>query len=82
MPHVTHIINIGFLQIKRYYHFKVKHTDIYSGLKPSKEANIFQSNILVVFPHRDQLGRRILVIELGSMRHITPPPPSPHILIQ
>lgn len=52
--------------IKRYYHFKVKHTDIYSGLKPSKEANIFQSNILVVFPHRDQLGRRILVIELGK----------------
>lgn len=80
---MPHIINTGFvLQIKRYYHFKVKHTDIYSGLKPSKEANIFQSNILVVFPQRDQLGRRILVIELGSMRCITPPPPSSHILIQ
>ncbi|KAG4073049.1 hypothetical protein HA402_009468 [Bradysia odoriphaga] len=52
--------------IKRYYHFKVKHSDIYNGLKPSKEANIFQSNILVVFPNRDQLGRRILVIELGK----------------
>lgn len=53
-------------QIKRYYSFKVKHSDIYNGLVPSKEKNIFEQNILTVQPNRDQLGRRILILELGS----------------
>lgn len=52
--------------IKRYYQFKVKHADMYDGLLPSRERNIFQQNILTVQPNRDQLGRRILVIELGK----------------
>ncbi|SPP85483.1 alpha-tocopherol transfer protein-like isoform X2 [Drosophila guanche] len=52
--------------IKRYYSFKVKHSDVYNNLKPSGEANIFQSNILTVFPNRDQCGRRVLVLELGK----------------
>lgn len=39
---------------------------MYDGLLPSKERNIFQQNILTVQPNRDQLGRRILIIELGS----------------
>lgn len=53
-------------QIKRYYSFKLKHSDVYSGLVPSKEQNIFQQNILTVQPNRDQFGRRILILELGS----------------
>lgn len=53
-------------QIKRYYSFKVKHNDMYYGLMPSKEENIFKANVLTVFPNRDQLGRRILLLELGS----------------
>lgn len=52
--------------IKRYYAFKVKHSDMYDGLTPSKESNIFSQNILTVFPQRDQLGRRILLLELGK----------------
>jgi len=52
--------------IKRYYHFKVKHANVYDGLMPSKEKNIFEHNILTVQPNRDQFGRRILVIELGK----------------
>ncbi|KAL1500881.1 hypothetical protein ABEB36_006304 [Hypothenemus hampei] len=52
--------------IKRYYGFKQKHASIYDGLLPSKERNIFQQNILTVQPNRDQLGRRILIIELGK----------------
>ncbi|XP_070138908.1 alpha-tocopherol transfer protein-like isoform X1 [Drosophila bipectinata] len=52
--------------IKRYYSFKVKHSDVYNNLKPSGEMNIFNHNILTVFPNRDQLGRRILVLELGK----------------
>ncbi|XP_063913796.1 alpha-tocopherol transfer protein-like isoform X1 [Zophobas morio] len=52
--------------IKRYYKFKVKHADIYNGLTPSKEKNIFEQNILTVQPNRDQLGRRILILELGK----------------
>lgn len=39
---------------------------MYEDLLPSKEKNIFQQNILTVQPNRDQLGRRILIIELGS----------------
>ncbi|RZC39187.1 alpha-tocopherol transfer protein-like [Asbolus verrucosus] len=52
--------------IKRYYSFKVKHSDIYDGLVPSKEKNIFEQNILTVLPNRDQLGRRMLILELGK----------------
>ncbi|CAH1117992.1 unnamed protein product [Phaedon cochleariae] len=52
--------------IKRYYSFKLKHADMYDGLMPSRERNIFQQNILTVQPNRDQLGRRILIIELGK----------------
>ncbi|XP_030752411.1 alpha-tocopherol transfer protein-like isoform X3 [Sitophilus oryzae] len=52
--------------IKRYYRFKRKHSDSYDGLMPSREKNIFQQNILIVQPTRDQLGRRILIIELGK----------------
>lgn len=52
--------------IKRYYAFKVKHADMYDGLLPSNERNIFQQNILTVQPNRDQFGRRILIIELGK----------------
>jgi len=53
-------------QIKHYYSFKVKHFDMYEGLNPPAEKNIFAANILTVFPNRDQLGRRILLLELGS----------------
>ncbi|XP_050309791.1 retinaldehyde-binding protein 1 isoform X1 [Anthonomus grandis grandis] len=52
--------------IKRYYAFKQKHANMFDGLTPNKERNIFEQNILTVQPNRDQFGRRILVIELGS----------------
>ncbi|XP_011167934.1 alpha-tocopherol transfer protein-like isoform X2 [Solenopsis invicta] len=52
--------------IKNYYNFKVKHSAIYDDLKPSKEKNIFDHNILNVMNNRDQHGRRILVAELGK----------------
>ncbi|XP_012289204.1 alpha-tocopherol transfer protein-like isoform X2 [Orussus abietinus] len=52
--------------VKNYYSFKVKHANVYDGLKPSREKNIFEQNILTVLPNRDQHGRRILIIELGK----------------
>ncbi|XP_060846911.1 alpha-tocopherol transfer protein isoform X1 [Rhopalosiphum padi] len=52
--------------IKQYYQFKVKHSNIYDGLSPKTEKNIFDHDILHVLPKRDQGGRRILVIELGK----------------
>lgn len=55
----------GF-QIKQYYQFKVKHANIYKDLTPKSTKNIFDHDILHVLPKRDQGGRRILVIELGS----------------
>jgi len=56
----------GMLQVKRYYQFKQKHSNLYDGLVPSKNKNIFDHNILTVLPNRDQFGRRILILELGS----------------
>lgn len=52
--------------IKEYYKFKYKHKDIYEGLIPSREKNVFDQNVLLVLPNRDQLGRRILILELGK----------------
>lgn len=52
--------------IKHYYKFKVKHASVYDNLKPSREKNIFEQNILTVLPNRDQCGRRVLIIELGK----------------
>ncbi|XP_078046884.1 alpha-tocopherol transfer protein-like isoform X4 [Augochlora pura] len=52
--------------VQNYYNFKVKHENVYKGLKPSREKNIFEHNILTVLPNRDQHGRRILIIELGK----------------
>ncbi|XP_043491339.1 alpha-tocopherol transfer protein-like isoform X1 [Polistes fuscatus] len=52
--------------VKNYYKFKIKHSFIYNDLKPSKETNIFQQNILTVLPTRDQHGRRVLIIQLGK----------------
>lgn len=66
MHSFNHKISSFGNQIKRYYSFKVKHNDMYYGLMPSKEENIFKANVLTVFPNRDQLGRRILLLELGS----------------
>jgi hypothetical protein len=54
------------LQVKRYYQFKEKHSNLYDGLVPSKNKNIFDHNILTVLPNRDQFGRRVLILELGS----------------
>jgi hypothetical protein len=54
------------LQIKRYYQFKQKHSNLYDGLVPSKNKNVFDHNILTVLPNRDQFGRRVLILELGS----------------
>jgi hypothetical protein len=52
--------------IKNYYNFKVKHPNMYDNLKPSREKNIFDHNILTVLPNRDQYGRRIVILELGK----------------
>ncbi|GLV42470.1 uncharacterized protein CBL_03207 [Carabus blaptoides fortunei] len=52
--------------IKNYYQFKVKHANIYDGLSPVKEKNIFQSNVITVMPNRDQYGRRNLILALGK----------------
>ncbi|XP_018345716.1 PREDICTED: alpha-tocopherol transfer protein-like isoform X4 [Trachymyrmex septentrionalis] len=56
----------SFKLIKHYYNFKVKHANVYDNLKPSREKNVFEQNILTVLPNRDQHDRRILIIELGK----------------
>lgn len=53
-------------QVKNYYSFKKKHKNMYEGLIPSSEKNVFNHDVLTVLPMRDQEGRRMLVLELGS----------------
>ena len=36
------------------------------NIVPSKLRNVFEEDILALFPYRDQHGRRILAIEAGS----------------
>uniref|UniRef100_A0A1B6CR84 CRAL-TRIO domain-containing protein n=1 Tax=Clastoptera arizonana TaxID=38151 RepID=A0A1B6CR84_9HEMI len=52
--------------VKNYYQFKVKHKNMYEGLLPSKEKNVFNHDILTVLPRRDDGGRRILILQLGK----------------
>jgi len=72
-PTVINDEECGVLQVKRYYHFKKKHSDLYDGLVPSKNKNVFDHNILTVLPNRDQFGRRILILELGSKYLVNEP---------
>ena len=65
-PNAINNEECGVLQVKRYYEYKQKHNSIYDGLVPSKNKNIFDHNTLTVLPSRDQFGRRILILELGS----------------
>ncbi|KAK9511080.1 hypothetical protein O3M35_005713 [Rhynocoris fuscipes] len=52
--------------VQNYYQFKQKHKDIYDGLVPSREKNVFTHDVITVLPRRDQLGRRILILSLGK----------------
>lgn len=52
--------------IKNYYQFKIKHKNVYEGLVPSREKNIFDHDILTVLLSRDQGGRRVLILQLGK----------------
>lgn len=56
----------SYALIKRYYAFKTKHANIYDGLMPSNTTSVFEHNVLMVLPNRDQFGRRMLILELGK----------------
>ncbi|KAJ9574892.1 hypothetical protein L9F63_007955, partial [Diploptera punctata] len=56
----------AFELVKRYYNFKDKHHNLYDDLVPTKNKKVFDHNIITVLPNRDQLGRRILILELGK----------------
>ncbi|XP_054284199.1 alpha-tocopherol transfer protein-like isoform X2 [Macrosteles quadrilineatus] len=56
----------AFNLVKNYYSFKKKHKNMYEGLIPSSEKNVFNHDVLTVLPMRDQEGRRMLVLELGK----------------
>lgn len=63
---VEYSINFYF-QIKNYYKFRVKHKKLYEDLSPHSLKHVFEHDILHLHPTRDQLGRRILLLEIGSM---------------
>lgn len=54
------------LQIKRYYKFKLKHKNICDDLFPSSVRHVFEQQLIHFQPLRDQHGRRIMILEVGS----------------
>ncbi|XP_034231613.1 alpha-tocopherol transfer protein-like isoform X2 [Thrips palmi] len=56
----------AYTRMQNFFRFKVKYPKYCSGLIPSRERNVFEQGILTVFPTRDHLGRRVLLIEAGK----------------
>lgn len=44
----------------------MKYPDYFSNVIPIREKNVFERNLLTILPQRDQHGRRIMVLQLGS----------------
>lgn len=56
----------AFELIQKLYQFRQKHPEIYKDLIPSNEKKCLTAGINVALPLRDQDGRRVFIIELGS----------------
>ena len=56
----------AYQRMQNFFKFKVKYPKYCAGLIPSREKNVFEQGILTVFPTRDHLGRRVLLIEAGK----------------
>jgi hypothetical protein len=46
--------------------FRLKNPKVYHDLKPTHEKNLFDQEIMSVLPKRDNMGRKILLIESGA----------------
>lgn len=57
---------LHYVQLKNFYHMKLKYGAACENIIPSKLRNVFEANILNLLPQRDQHGRRLLVLEAGS----------------
>ncbi|XP_017484523.1 PREDICTED: alpha-tocopherol transfer protein-like [Rhagoletis zephyria] len=53
-------------RLKNFYHMKAKYGAPCENIVPSKLKNVFEEDLLSLFPNRDQHGRRILAIEAGK----------------
>uniref|UniRef100_A0A1A9WKQ8 CRAL-TRIO domain-containing protein n=1 Tax=Glossina brevipalpis TaxID=37001 RepID=A0A1A9WKQ8_9MUSC len=53
-------------EIKNFFNMKVKYPDACKDLLPSKLKHVFDADVLQLLPVRDQLGRRIVVIDAGK----------------
>ncbi|XP_026277912.1 alpha-tocopherol transfer protein isoform X2 [Frankliniella occidentalis] len=56
----------AYERMQNFFKFKVKYPKYCANLIPSRERNVFEQGILTVFPNRDHLGRRVLLIEAGK----------------
>ncbi|KAE8740317.1 hypothetical protein FOCC_FOCC014165 [Frankliniella occidentalis] len=57
----------AYERMQNFFKFKVKYPKYCANLIPSRERNVFEQGILTVFPNRDHLGRRVLLIEAGTV---------------
>ncbi|KAM7352239.1 clavesin-1-like [Cochliomyia hominivorax] len=52
--------------IKRYYHFRLKYSEVTEYLNPAKLQHVFDHNQVSILPQRDQFGRRIITMIAGE----------------
>lgn len=50
----------------RYFHFRKKYPEHYSGVEPLKLTFIGEDDVMAVPPYREQSGRRILIYRIGN----------------
>ncbi|XP_065200308.1 alpha-tocopherol transfer protein-like [Planococcus citri] len=53
-------------KIKYLFHCRIKYPNYFADIIPINEKNVFQNNLLTISPQRDQHGRRVLILQLGS----------------
>jgi hypothetical protein len=56
----------AFDRIKSYYNFKKTYNEVSDNLTPSSVKRVLEQEIVQVLPLRDQLGRRIFIINVNS----------------
>lgn len=59
-------VSARMLQMKKMYEFKENNERYFANVIPATEKNAFENNLLTVSPQRDQYGRRVLILQLGS----------------
>lgn len=53
-------------RLRNFYHMKLKYGEACENIVPSKLQHVFEDDLITLLPHRDQHGRRVLILEAGK----------------